>query len=110
MIDHPAWVALQEHVTRNLPEYITFAAALGIAIVCTMPENPPSTLRDWWTWMRNSLQTAVPAARARHEASSSVVTSTPTASTKQEASTSTALDPPAVPIQPAEPAQPKQGA
>jgi len=102
MIDHPAWEALRvgiaNAITQNMPEWIIFFGALSIATVVTMPEMIPKSAQDLWSWIRNALQTAVPAARARHEASSSVVTSTPTASTKQEASTSTALDPPTPPV------------
>lgn len=114
-VDHPAWEALRvgiaNAITNNIPEWIIFIGALAIAAAVTMPELIPKSAQDWWTWMRNSVQTAVPAARARHEASSSVVTTTPTTSTKQEASASTALDPvgPTKPVEPAQ-APPKQGA
>ena len=64
MIDHPTWAALQQHIARNLPEYMTFLAALSIAWVCSIPEKIPSNMQEWWTWARNTLQTAVPAARA----------------------------------------------
>jgi hypothetical protein len=115
MIDHPAWEALRigvaNAITNNLPEWIIFIGALAIAFVCTWPELIPRNAQDWWSWFRNAFQTAVPAARARHEASSSTITTTTDSSTKQEASASTALDPPAVPTTPVEPAAvPKQGA
>jgi hypothetical protein len=63
---HPAWQALQTQITANLPEYLIFASALSIAIVCAMPEKIPSSFQELWTWLRNSLQTAVPAARLNH--------------------------------------------
>jgi predicted NBD/HSP70 family sugar kinase len=112
MIDHPAWEALRvgiaNAITNNLPEWLIFIGALAIASVVTMPEMIPQSAQDLWTWFRNALQTAVPAARARHEASSSVVTTTPTASTKQEAQTSTAVDP-TPPTLPTAPVPPKEG-
>lgn len=88
-----AWEIVQHHITSNLPEYLIFFSALLVAIVCTMPENPPASIREWWKWMRDSLQTAVPAARARNEAHSSSTVSTPTLTTTQEATESTAVDP-----------------
>jgi len=100
MIDHPAWVAVQEHLTRNVPEYITLCSAIVIAGVCMMPKNRPKTIDDWWTWMRDTLQTAVPAARAQREVHTLNETTTPTTSTKEEVTASSAVDP----------TQPKQGA
>lgn len=41
-------------------------AALFVAGVCTMPALFPKTAQEWWTWVRDALQTAVPAARAAH--------------------------------------------
>lgn len=61
--NHPVLLALQEHLLRNFPEYLIFLSALSIAAVVTMPELIPKSLQDWWTWFRNALQTAVPAAR-----------------------------------------------
>ena len=78
MLDHPGWAVLQQHIARNVPEYITFLAAVMIAAVCTMPEDPPKTFRDMWRWLRNTFQTAVPAARAQTHASTQTVTQTPT--------------------------------
>ena len=74
---HPGWEVLQQHIARNVPEYITFVGALAIAAVCTMPEKCVFIVGEintgWkllvqqlWSWMRNTLQTAVPAAQANH--------------------------------------------
>jgi len=99
VIDHPAWVALQQGlanaVTNNLPEWIIFGGAVAIASVCMMPKNRPKSIDDWWTWFRDTLQTAVPAARAQRE-HSLTETVTPTTSTKQEVITGT-TDPSQVP-------------
>lgn len=76
---HPAWEVLKAHVARNLPEYITFIGALAIAAVCTMPKKMPfvnedSKWQELWGWFRDSLQTAVPAARANNHAAVPPVT------------------------------------
>ena len=101
---HPGWEVLQQHIARNVPEYITFIGALAIAAVCTMPANPPISFRELWSWLRDTLQTAVPAARARHEASSQTTVTTPTTSVTKEATASTAIDPPERPTPPETPA------
>ena len=76
-------------ILANLQEhwqiYTTAGTALFVAGVCTMPQKMPMVranhpIQEIWTWVRDSLQTAVPAARAAH----------------------------ANPTQPANPAQPKQ--
>lgn len=95
VIDHPGWVALQQHIARNIEGYGALASAIAIACVCMMPKNRPKSIDDWWTWFRDTLQTAVPAARAQRE-HSLTETVTPTTSTKQEVITSTA-DPTVVP-------------
>ena len=71
LFDHPGWEALKAHIVKNLPEYITFFGALFIAAVCTMPKKMPlvpedNKIQELWTWFRDSLQTAVPAARANN--------------------------------------------
>lgn len=68
---------LESHIERNIPEYLTFLAALAIAAVCTMPEKCPlilgpvnsplkEAIQDMWCWLRNALQTAIPAARRQN--------------------------------------------
>ena len=57
---------LEQHIEKNWEIYTAFASAVTIAAVCTMPETFPKTIQEWWSWARNSLQTAVPAARAAH--------------------------------------------
>lgn len=75
VVDHPAWAALQAHLTKNVEAYLGIFSAVCIASVCTMPEKcvfivgEPDTwwkklIQQLWTWVRNTLQTAVPAARA----------------------------------------------
>lgn len=57
----------------NLIAHHLTAAGFGggaflIAVICTMPPEPPGFLRHicsqaMWTWIREALQTVVPAAR-----------------------------------------------
>ena len=46
-----------------LQKYPSIDAGLGALVMATilsMPEKIPSRLQEWWTWMRDSLQSAVP--------------------------------------------------
>ena len=86
--------AVIDHVTRHETIYLGALSAVGIAGVCTMPALIPKSIQEWWTWIRDTLQTAVPAARAaRTEAHSTSTTTTPTTSNTKEATVSTAVDP-----------------
>ena len=108
MMAHPILEAIRAHIMSNFAEYITLASALAIATIVKMPPQIPKSLQDWWTWMRDSLQTAVPAARAAQEAHSTTVVTTPTSSTKQEASAVKVVEP-IPPTEPVAPAIPKEG-
>ncbi len=88
-LDHPVWEALRVHIVTHLPEYISLVSLLVIAFICTMPEMFPKTWQDWWSWLRNGLQTATPAARAQSHASSQTVTQTPTTKTVETTASST---------------------
>lgn len=79
---NPILEAILSHVSKNWEAYSAGAGALALATIICMPVKFPRSLDDWWTWLRNSLQTAIP---ARHAPAS--------------------IDPPN-PIQPATPAQP----
>lgn len=72
ILDHPVWAAIQQHMLKNLPEYITLFTAISIATIVTMPEIIPKSFQDWWTWLRNALQTAIPAARAARNANTDI--------------------------------------
>ena len=64
MIDaHPVLKLMQQHLIANWEGYMALFSAICIASVCMMPEKIPSSFQDWWTWLRNTLQTAIPAAR-----------------------------------------------
>lgn len=64
---HPILDAIQQHILKNMPEYVIGISALSIATVVTMPPLIPKSLQDWWNWIRNALQTAIPAARSARE-------------------------------------------
>lgn len=86
MVDHPAWVALQNHLSKNAEAYIAAIGALFVASVCAAPPICPfipgeidtpvkRMVQANWTWFRDSLQIAVPAARANsHTATQTVET------------------------------------
>ena len=95
---HPILNAMREHFIQHLPEYLTTLGLLAVAFVCTMPQKMPGfpsdhPIQEWWTWLRDGLQTAVPAARARNEQHSSATLSTPLGTSTKEATASTAVDP-----------------
>ena len=105
--------AIVNYVGVHWEEFTAAAGVLFVAGVCTMPQKMPMVradhpLQEPWTWLRDALQTAVPAARARHEERSSSSTSTPDTTTTHEASASVALDVTPPPQQPVEPAQPQK--
>jgi hypothetical protein len=35
-----------------------------IALIHTMPAEPPTSFRQMWSWFRDTLQTAIPASRS----------------------------------------------
>ena len=90
---HPVLEAWRQHVIQHLAEYLTTVGLLFVAFVCTMPQKIPQAAQDWWTWCRDGLQTAVPAARARNEQHSAATVQTPAGTSTQEATASTAVDP-----------------
>jgi hypothetical protein len=88
MIDHPGWIALQQHVARNAEAYIAGIGALFVASVCAMPAKIPASVQEFWTWLRDSLQIAVPAARS-HTAMTSQTVETPQGKVSTSTSTPT---------------------
>lgn len=75
--------ALLDHISQNWVPISAAAGVLFVAVVSCMPPNPPTSMTEYWRWVRESLQTAIPAARRNH------------------------TEPPANPSSPADPAQPK---
>ena len=55
--------AILDNITRNWADYTAALGVLFVAIVSTMPIAPPTSFKDFWRWVREALQTAIPAAR-----------------------------------------------
>lgn len=73
-----AIAALIRLITQHLATVFEVGSgALFIALVSTMPKLIPKTLQDWWTWVRDSLQTAIPATRNHREQDENPTTPAP---------------------------------
>ncbi len=57
------WHAIAENIAQHQGYYTAAVSALFVAGVCTMPPNPPLSFKELWQWVRDALQTAIPAAR-----------------------------------------------
>jgi hypothetical protein len=57
------WHAMLDNIQRNWGAYTAALGVLCVAIVSTMPIDPPHSFKDLWRWVREALQTAIPAAR-----------------------------------------------
>lgn len=57
------WHAVAGNIQRNWGAYTAVVSMLFVAFVGTMPIAPPSSFTDLWRWVREALQTAIPAAR-----------------------------------------------
>ena len=51
------------NIAKNWGTYTAAAGVLFVAFVSCMPKNPPASLAEYWQWVREGLQTAIPAAR-----------------------------------------------
>jgi len=62
--------ALLDAVAYNLYQHLTTigvgSGVLFFAIVHNMPEIPPASMQEYWTWVRDSLQTAIPVRQGRN--------------------------------------------
>lgn len=56
--------AIGAHIARNSGAYGTASIAGGLAVAKNIPSQIPKTLQELWTWMRNSIQTALPISRS----------------------------------------------
>lgn len=52
-----------QHIAQHLAAYGFGSGLLILGLITTMPALIPKSWQDIWTWVRNALQTAVPAAR-----------------------------------------------
>jgi hypothetical protein len=57
------WPAILNNLVSHWGAYSAAFSVLFVASVCTMPSNPPVSFRELWQWVRDALQTAIPAAR-----------------------------------------------
>jgi hypothetical protein len=57
------WQMILNNIMAHWGYYTGAAGALFVAGVCTMPPNPPVSFKELWQWVRDALQTAIPAAR-----------------------------------------------
>ena len=55
--------AILDNIAKNWQVYTASAGVLFVAFVSCMPKNPPASMVEYWTWVREALQTAIPAAR-----------------------------------------------
>lgn len=51
---------LLDFITKNAGVISAASAALGAAIITTMPVTPPKNFAELWSWVRESLQTVTP--------------------------------------------------
>ena len=54
---------LWNQIASHWQAILTAVAVLYAAFVTAMPENPPQTLADYWTWVRSALQSSLPVHR-----------------------------------------------
>lgn len=55
--------AIGHSVTQNLGSIGVGTLVIAVALVHNMPEKLPTSIQDFWTWLRGSLQTAIPVRR-----------------------------------------------
>jgi hypothetical protein len=55
--------AIYVTILRDWKPEIEGLSVLFVAGVCVMPPAFPKSFQEWWTWLRDTLQTAIPAAR-----------------------------------------------
>jgi hypothetical protein len=58
------WTTIGNHVSANAGAYGTASIALGLSVAKNIPPQFPKSVQEWWTWMRDSIQTALPISRA----------------------------------------------
>lgn len=57
------WQTVIQSISAHWETLGLGSGVLLFAAVSTMPEKIPSSIQECWTWAREALQTAVPAAR-----------------------------------------------
>lgn len=61
--------AFWQGMAQHMAAYGIGSGVLIVAIITTWPQVPPKTWMDWWTWIRDALQTAIPARPAHRQPS-----------------------------------------
>ena len=100
------WQALVNYIGEHWEEFTAAATILGIALVSCMPANRPKSIDDWYEYIRHSLQTAIPAARAATPSQVHIQTSQTTPGTSRTEDSTFPVAPLAPPA--ADPAQPQK--
>jgi hypothetical protein len=52
---HIDWTAFFGYLRDNRVSISLYGSVFFTAVVVTMPENPPRSFQDMWTWSRNAL-------------------------------------------------------
>lgn len=68
----PICQAIGEHIARHSEAYGTGGIALFLSVAKNAPPLIPKSAQDMWTWMRDSVQTALPISRNNPNPSSPV--------------------------------------
>lgn len=59
-------------IGHNLAQHLTSlgvgSGVLFFAVIHNMPEKPPTSMQEYWTWVRDSLQTSIPVRQAASHA------------------------------------------
>jgi hypothetical protein len=57
------WQTVGNNINENWKVYSSAIIWFAVAVGTSMPEKFPSTVQEVWDWLRNSIQTSLPAAR-----------------------------------------------
>lgn len=60
---HPIESIVLGYLQKDWAAIAASAGVLFVAFVSCMPLDPPASITEYWRWVRESLQTAIPAAR-----------------------------------------------
>jgi hypothetical protein len=58
-----AWRIISTELLKHAAVYIAAVEGLCIAAICCWPVSIPKSAQEWWTWVRDTFQTVIPAAR-----------------------------------------------
>jgi len=62
---HELLDALAKDFLAHLTSVGVGSGVLFFAIIHNMPEHPPANMQEYWTWVRDSLQSAIPVRQPR---------------------------------------------